>query len=68
MAKRTKTPYHHTTFKDRVLIEKLIQDNIPTSGIALIIGKHKNSISMEIAYSGADRKSYSALNAQLRIT
>lgn len=68
MAQRTKAPYHHTTFKDRVIIEQLIKDKVPTSGIAIIIGKHKNSISAEIAYSGADRKSYSALNAQLRIT
>ncbi len=55
------------TYKDRVIMEHMIQDGCKSEGIACILNRHKNTIAIEFSRSGMSREEYKAIKAQLLV-
>lgn len=53
------------TYKDRIIIEKMIQDGCKFEGIAETLNRHKNTITIELSRSGMTKDEYRANKAQL---
>ena len=58
-----RTNYKRLSLGERIKIEKYLAKNKTISAIALLIGRHKSTISKEVSRLG--KKQYSALDAQL---
>ncbi len=55
------------TYRDRIILERMLRDGVSVSGIAVILARHRNTISYEFAQKNMNAHNYSALTSQLRV-